>query len=194
MIQVTQQLDLSQCAFGIYHIFKGIGDLLDCNLLIGLQVASRAVTQEQSFQCFLKGWYIADNSFDCTHHTTPYAPFPMGFMGKYLAGHSNKLPQTYNVTRSWVLQPAASVRKQIPRDVNPDSYQELIVFSIISISFEGELYTFPIVAIVLGVPVLHLCISCQLVRKKRILVFQLANKAFILGHYNTFSTLQMDTD
>jgi hypothetical protein len=29
-----------------------------------------------------------------THHTTPYAPRPMGLMGAYLAGHSNRLPQT----------------------------------------------------------------------------------------------------
>lgn len=30
-----------------------------------------------------------------TYQTTPYAPLPMGLMGAYLAGHSNKLPHTY---------------------------------------------------------------------------------------------------
>ncbi len=29
-----------------------------------------------------------------THQTTPYAPLPMGLMGRYRAGHSNKDPQT----------------------------------------------------------------------------------------------------
>lgn len=29
-----------------------------------------------------------------THQTTPYAPFPIGLMGRYFAGHSNRLPHT----------------------------------------------------------------------------------------------------
>lgn len=43
MVEVPQQFDLPQCAFGIHHVVKGVCDLLDGNLLVGPSMPGGAV-------------------------------------------------------------------------------------------------------------------------------------------------------
>ena len=66
------------------------------NSLISRSVRFASTTFSNAFTIFLIATFLfVSNSLAL--HTTPYAPFPIGFMGAYLASTSNTVPHTANL-------------------------------------------------------------------------------------------------
>jgi len=77
------------------------GDLLDGNLLTGLEILGRAADEQSVSRLAVARppLLIRSLPFACvcaTHHTTPYAPVPIGLMSLYFLSTSNRVPQTRN--------------------------------------------------------------------------------------------------
>lgn len=84
------------------------GDLLDSNLLSGLEILGRAAGSHSDTQpvseptpavAVVPAAAAAAAPLVlcvCPHHTTPYAPVPMGLMSLYFLSTSNRVPQTRN--------------------------------------------------------------------------------------------------
>ncbi len=139
MVEVTQDLDLSQCTLRVCQVLERLVDLLDGDLLAG-GVVNRLVEGRDGMRtASARAGAVAVRArarrAGRTEQTTPYAPWPMGLTSVYRASTSKRVPQTMNELMRPASSPAAALASPAAAEGPPTSMAVDMLFVATFLSF-----------------------------------------------------------
>ena len=125
MVEVPQDLDLSQRTLRVGQVLERLVDLLDGDLLAGgvvnRLVERRGGVRTAGARAGAAAVRARVRRAGRTEQTTPYAPWPMGLTSVYRASTSKRVPQTMNELIRPASSPAAALASPAAAEGPPTS-------------------------------------------------------------------------